>query len=223
MDLQDVVGILAEYYRPPAVPSDPFELILWGNIGYLVDDERRRALFDEFAAAIGLDPIAILAASDEALLAIARKGGMRPGERVRRWREIAAIVVEACGGDLRGTLEALPLPRARALLRRFPAIGDPGADRILLLSGLAPRPALESNGVRTLARLGFSRELATWPAAYRDATQALGARGLADAAWLARASLLLREHGKALCRRGEPICIACPLEAGCPKAPVKRL
>ena len=129
-------------------------MILWENIGYLVDDARRRALFDAFAATVGLDPKAIATADDAVLLALAKKGGMRPETRVERWRAIARIIAERCGGDLDGTLRALPLPKARALLKLFPVIGDPGADKILLLERHRAQPSLESNGLRSLARLG---------------------------------------------------------------------
>ncbi|MFX8879625.1 hypothetical protein ABTM72_20090, partial [Acinetobacter baumannii] len=81
----------------------------------------------------------------------AERGGMRPDVRVERWRSIARITLEA-GGDLRAALAALPLVKARALLKRFPTIADPGADKVLLFSGVAPRPCLESNGLRVFCR-----------------------------------------------------------------------
>jgi endonuclease III len=198
-------------------------MILWENIGYLIDDERRRALFDAFAAEVGLDPKAIAAADDAVLLPLARRGGMRPETRVERWRTIARIIAERCGGDLDATLRALPFPKARALLKLFPVIGDPGADKILLLSGIAARPSLESNGLRSLARLGFFRKQGSYTASYKAAIEVLVSQGRPDRAWLADAHLLLREHGKTLCKRGEPICTACPLEPVCPKAPVRAL
>jgi hypothetical protein len=69
---------------------------------------------------------------------------MRPETRVKRWRDIAEIVQTRAAGDLAVALAALPLAKARALLKAFPTIGDPGADRIMLFAGLAPRPSLES-------------------------------------------------------------------------------
>jgi endonuclease III len=221
--LIEVVATLKRHLRIAPVPTDPFQLILWENIGYLIDDEKRRTLFDAFAATVGLEPAAIAAADEAVLLPLAKRGGMRPETRVERWRTIARLIAERCGGDLAASLRALPLAKARALLKAFPMIGDPGADRVLLLSGLAARPCLESNGLRSLARLGFFKEQASYNASYKAAIAALVSQGLADAAWLTDAHLLLREHGKTLCRRGVPLCVACPLEPVCSKAPVDAL
>jgi hypothetical protein len=38
----------------------------------------------------------------------------------------------------------------------FPMIGEPGAEKILLFSGVLPVPALESNGVRVLVHAAIS-------------------------------------------------------------------
>jgi endonuclease III len=222
-NLVEVVATLKRHLSVAPVPTDPFEMILWENIGYLVDDDRRRTLFDAFEPAVGLDPKAIAEADDAVLLPLARKGGMRSETRVERWRTIARIIAERCGGDLEATLRALPAPRARALLKLFPVIAEPGADKILLLSGVAARPALESNGLRSLARLGFFREQRSYTASYKAGIEVLVGQGLADRDWLADAYLLLRELGKLICKRGAPLCMACPLEPVCPKAAVGAL
>lgn len=83
---------------------DPLQMILWDNIGYLIDDDLRARLFDRFGREIGFDAGRILQADDKALLAIAEKGGMRPADRVERWREIARLVLADGGGDLEGKL-----------------------------------------------------------------------------------------------------------------------
>ena len=219
----ELIGDLATLKRTTrvaSVPTDPFEMILWENIGYLVDDDRRRRLFDAFASEIGLSIEAIDRASDAALLARAKLGGMRPETRVQRWREIARLIREKAGGDLAAALNSLPLPKARALLKAFPVIADPGADKVLLFSGVAPRPSLESNGLRVLIRLGYCTEQKSYDASYRMGVAVLTAAGLGDRAGLMDAYLLLREHGKTLCRRSEPLCMACPLSETCLRQPV---
>ena len=222
-DLVALVDRLKATLAPAAVPTEPFEMILWENIGYLIDDGRRRALFTDFAAQVGLDPAAIAAADDATLSPLARRGGMRPETRVERWRTIARIVREAAGGDLAGTLRRLPLAKARALLKRFPVIGDPGADKVLLFSGIAARPSLESNGLRALARLGFVEERPSYGGSYKAAMEVLAAAGRPDRDWLVDAYRLLRELGQTSCRRGEPVCAACPLDAVCAHRAVKAL
>ena len=116
----EVIGVVAALKRhlsPAPTPTDPLGMILWENIGYLIDDDRRRELFDLFEASVGLEAAAIAAADDAALMPIAKRGGMRPETRMERWRTIARIVRERCDGDLDATLRALPVPRARCLLK----------------------------------------------------------------------------------------------------------
>jgi endonuclease III len=221
--LRHVLAELAMRYPAGEVLADPLALLLWENIGYLIDDERRAALHEEFKARVGLSADKIAGADGAVLLDMARRGGMRPQTRVERWRAIAAIVLGSCAGDLEGALRALPLGKARALLKRFPAIGDPGADKILLFCDIAPRPSLESNGVRALARLGFFAEQRSYGASYAAAIGVIEQQGLLERDWLVGAYLALRQHGRTLCKRAAPLCLACPLDAGCAKRVVARL
>ncbi|MDQ6943079.1 MAG: hypothetical protein M3169_11285, partial [Candidatus Eremiobacteraeota bacterium] len=48
----------------------------------------------------------------------------------------------------------MPLARAKKLLARYPSIGAPGVDRILLFSGIAAVASVDSNGLRVLERYG---------------------------------------------------------------------
>lgn len=222
-DLLPLIADLSLHYSVPAPLSDPLSLILWENIGYLIDDARRQALFDEFRARIGINAGKIARAHHALLLDIARRGGMRPETRVERWRRIAEIVLDACGGDLSPALRAMSASKARTLLKRFPSIGDPGADRILLFCRIDARPSLDSNGLRTLVRLGFVVPEASYAATYRAAIACLGRMGPRKADWLISAHMLLREHGRNLCKRAVPLCMACPLDKICAHAPAKGL
>ncbi len=215
LSLIDAVATLKRRYKPSKPLTDPLQLILWENIGYLIPDEKRDALFAEFGERVGYDARAIKAASHATLLDIAKRGGMRPEVRVGRWREIARLVTEDAGGDLAKTLAALPIAKARALLKKFPVIGDPGADKVLLFSGVDARPSLDSNGLRVLVRLGLAREGASYTSTYRNAVQALTEHGRKDRAWLTGAYLALQAHGRALCKRAAPDCLPCPLDAVC--------
>ena len=215
LSLIDAVATLKRRYKPSKPLSDPLQLILWENIGYLVSDEKRAELFAEFGERVGYDARAIERAPHATLLDIAKRGGMRPEVRVERWREIARLVIENAGGDLAQALAALPLVKARALLKKFPVIGDPGADKILLFSGVDARPSLDSNGLRVLVRLGLAREAKSYTSTYRNAVEALVEHGRKDRAWLVDAYLALQAHGRALCRRAGPECLPCPLDAVC--------
>jgi adenine-specific DNA glycosylase len=222
-DLVPIVSTLRRHLPATDIPTDPLRMILWENIGYLIDDARRRELFDAFGETVGFDPAAIAETDDETLLPLARRGGMRPETRVQRWRQIARIVLDRCAGDLDGALRRLPHAKARALLKAFPTIGGPGADKVLLFADIAAVPSLESNGLRCLARLGFFEEQASYDRSYKAAIAVLQASGRADRAWLIDAYVGLRELGRTLCRRGEPLCHACPLDEICPHAGVTRL
>ena len=219
-DLIETVAMLGRLHATPAHPVDPLQLILWENIGYLLDDARRRTLFDTFGERIGFDAGRIAAADDVVLMALASAGGMRPDIRVEGWRRIAGIVLEDCQGQLDRRLRGLPISKARALLRRFPGIGEPGADKILLFADIAARPCLDSNGLRVLARLGFFDAQGSYSAMYKAAIEMMKVGGRGDRDWLVEAYLVLREHGKALCKRGAPLCWTCPLDEACPHVAV---
>lgn len=220
MPRSDLQAVLARLPPPPEdfAPSDAYGQVLWENIGYLIDDERRRVLYAEFEDRIGLKPRNILQADQPTLLDIARRGGLQPEVRIGRWMKIAEITLDRGRGDLDETLRILPAPEARALLKLYPAIGDPGADKILLFSGIAPRPSLESNGVRSLIRLGFLEDGADYASRWRAAIRVLAEQGRPEFDWLTGAYRTLRAHGQHTCRRGEPLCLRCPLDEVCAHA-----
>ncbi|HEX3665406.1 MAG TPA: hypothetical protein VHU23_09255 [Rhizomicrobium sp.] len=223
LSLSFVLGRLAPIHAVPAPRASAFALIVHENIGYLIDDLRREQLFQEFESRIGLDAEKIIRAPDSLLMDIARRGGMRPDTRLERWRRIAEIVLTDCGGNLDAHLRSLPISHARKLLKKFPAIGDPGADRILLFSGLDARPALESNGLRVLVRLGLVGAANAYAASHRAAIGYLAHASAPDRRQYVSAYMLLREHGRAVCKRTGPHCMACPLDTICEHAPAKGL
>jgi len=133
-----VIQRLRKHYGEPEIPParGPFELILWENAVYLLPDTRRLEVFNALREQVGLTPEAIDAAPDTVLLPIAIRGGMRPEMRVFRWRQIAQITMRQFGGRLESIFEG-PYAEAKKALKLFPTIGDPGAERILLLCGVA--------------------------------------------------------------------------------------
>src|SRR5205085_11863211 len=125
---KNLIAKLKRHYGEPTVPParGPFEMVMWENACYLLPDERRAAVFEGLKKLVGLTPEAILKAPRDALLTLAKAGGMRPETRVFRWREIARITLDQVGGDLNSIL-ALPPAKAKKALKQFPTIGDPGA------------------------------------------------------------------------------------------------
>ena len=65
-----------EYGDLPVPPSsDPFCLILWEQVAYLANDERRAEAYAQLKARVGLTPGDVLEASLETLEEVARVGG----------------------------------------------------------------------------------------------------------------------------------------------------
>jgi endonuclease-3 len=140
---------------------------------------------------------------------------MMPDLRAQRLKEIARRIRSVFSGDLRAGLRALPLAEARAALRKFPGIGDPGADRILLFGDIAPVAAVPSSCPHVLVRIESGREPAAYTAAYAEAQRWLEAHLPGTAGARTRAYLLLQRHGRALCKRTNPKCSACPVAPEC--------
>ena len=219
-DLGRVLRALKKTYGEPEIPEprDPFAAIVWENAAYLVDDAKRALVFERLREAVGLSPAAILAAAPGAVeAAIARDGGMQPSNRAGKVVRCAEIAMAHAGGDLLGTLKTLDPKAAQRLLRRFPGVGEPGAAKLMLLAGLSDRPALDSNGLRVLTRLGAIPEAGSYAATYRLAIGFLERSGAAKPGQALAVYALLRTHGKELCKRSATRCAACPLTGSCPK------
>jgi len=215
-DLLKVVSQLEAHYGPPQPPltTDPFELVLLENVGYLVSDKRREEAFANLRKYAGTKPHQLLSASAEDILKATGLGGMHPEQRVSRLREIALIAINEFSGDLRQALK-LPQPKAKTALRRFPGIGEPSAEKILLLTRSYPVLGLDSNGLRVLLRLGFGQEKKNYAATYRAVQESIKEQLREDFDWLIKAHVLLRQHGKQLCKTNAPLCEKCPVRKGC--------
>jgi len=215
-NLERIVARLSRHYGPPGPPltNDPFELILLESVAYLASDERREEAFKLLRNVIGTKPPEILAASKDDLLRVTKLGGIAAEVRAGRLREIALIATAEFGGNMRTALK-LPLAKARQAFRKFPSIGEPGAEKILLFTRTYPVPAFDSNGLRVLLRLGFGEEKKNYSASYRSAQAAIKIQAVHDCDWLIRAHLLLRQHGKELCKTTKPKCDQCPVRDGC--------
>jgi endonuclease III len=216
LSLTQVVARLKKFYGAPAPPpvTDPFEQVLWENVAYLADDEKRAAAFSALRKTVGLRPEDILKATPDKLLAVARMGGMVSELRAQRLRQSAEIVQILLQGQLNAVLDE-SLPKAKKTLQRFPTIGEPGAEKILMFAGKYPVLGLDSNGLRVLLRLGFAEEQKSYSASYRRVRNAITSQLPQDCKSLVVAHQLLRRHGQELCKRSRPLCDGCPLKDSC--------
>jgi endonuclease-3 len=213
--LSKLVDRLQKHYGAPAPPpsTDPLELIIWENIAYLASDKRRAEAFATLKQTIGTRPEQILVAKHSALAAIG-KAGILPDLSAEKLLAIAKIAYEEFDSDLRPVLKK-PLLKAKKALKRFPSIGDPGAEKILLLTRSHPVMALDSNGLRVLCRVGFAEEQKNYSATYRLVLDAIHGQLPRDYDSMIRAHQLLRQHGQELCKRSKPRCTECPVREGC--------
>ncbi len=158
---------------------------------------------------MGLEPRKILEADRAVPLALAKRGGMRPEPRVFRWLEIARITLDRFAGSLDGILRE-PYAKANQALKQFPNIGEPAAERILLFCGVGEGLPLDWNGCR-VRRVGYGRpQPKNYGAQYRPVDPGSGGgRTPNRPAALARAHLLLRQHGKTICKENGPACGEC--------------
>jgi endonuclease III len=214
--LAKILDMLEKRYGKPKPPhpTDPYEMLLYTLCGYPASDAACDKAFPVLKREVGLDPESILAASEGKLAEIMRLGGIVPEVRAKRLKEVAGLVKHVYGGDLRAAMKKT-LPEVRRILKQFPTIGDPGADKILLFSNTAPLAAVPSNCIHVPTRLGFGEEKKNYAASYKSAQEALNADLPAERAPRLRAYLLLKRHGQETCKSNRPRCEDCVVSAEC--------
>jgi endonuclease-3 len=213
--LREIVAALEAHHGRPAPPptTDPFALVVYETAAYLVPDDRRQAIFERLRKWGRMTPAAIADCDEDALVAAIADGGMHPRERAAKLKEAAAIAL-----DLAEELAAAarrPLAEAIRILKRFPGLGQPGAEKVLLLCGAHPVLALDSNGLRVLLRLGRGEPKRSYAATYRSVRESVDSEVPDDTGWVARAHLVLRHHGQEVCKATRPRCRQCPLATRC--------
>ncbi len=225
-NLLEVLDLLENLYGPQrlAGPTDPYEMIVYVNSGYPAADLPCSRGFEALKREVGLKPENILEAPKTKLTKLTRLGGIVPELRAEKLKEIARMAKNEFGKDLLAMLKRWMLEEkkqpgkgirgAKSVLQKFPVIGEPGAEKILLFSKLAPVAAVPSACVSVAIRLwgGTGKNYA---ADYRVAREILSA-GL-DETFEARqrAYLLLKKHGQEICKRSTPKCEICPLTRQC--------
>ena len=216
LTVRDVLNQLETFYgkQEPCWPSDPYLFLLWWYCGYPSSDASCSKGWKQLTERIGTDPDAILAAPPATLAAALKPGGMLPELRAERMKEVTARIKNEFDGDLRAALTG-PIPKVRKILKSFPSIADPGADRVLLFGGIQPVAAVPSNCTGVLARIQKGREEKNYNASYREAQRMIDSEIPATFDARTRAYLLLKRHGQELCKRTNPKCEECPVRAAC--------
>ena len=195
---------------PP--PRNAFEWVLWENVAYLADDDRRAEAFALLKKTVGTAPNDVLAADNPTLLQVTRHG-IVAALFARKLRSAAELARDKFGGQLDRALSR-DVAEASRQLRVFPGIGQPGAEKILVAIGRTRTLPLDSNGLRVLLRIGFGSALRSYAATYTSVKAGL-ALGRISAKSLFTTHLLLQRHGREVCKASNPRCDACLLRPMC--------
>jgi len=139
---------------------------------------------------------------------------MRPAMRAEKLHAAAEVAREIGLDELRAKMRAAP-EKARKELKKFPGIGEPGADKLLLFHRCARSLAPDSNALRVLTRLGYAEEQANYDKTYRAVKEAVSEKLPESYEAMIAAHQLLRRHGQETCKRTAPSCPVCPLKGDC--------
>lgn len=215
-EFRKIIESLAQCHGEPEPPriTNPFEMVLLENAAYLVSDEVRASTFEALRKRVGLTPAEIAGCSTSELASVIADGGMQPARRAEKLLRCAELALELDLDRLNQLTKEDP-ERAHRAWKKFPGIGDPGADRILLFSRQKQTLAPDSNILRVLIRLGIGEEDRSYARSYRLTSAAVAPLLPRDLDFLIRAHLLLRTHGRELCRRTQPRCEICPVADRC--------
>jgi len=212
-------------------PAEPYEMILYWNCGYPATDGTCSKGFVALKLEVGLKPGNILAAPRPKLAKCLRMGGIVPELRAKKLKEIARIVNSEFEGDLKAVLNKCMeeekkqrgqgVRAAKKVLQKFPVIGEPSADKILLFAKLAPVAAVPSASLGVPVRIWFGQEGKNYAADYRKVRDKLNGELPETFEARQRAYLLLKRHGHEICKRAAPKCRICPLTAQCAYIQIK--
>jgi endonuclease III len=215
--LSQILNTLESYYGPqtPQWPTDAYQFLLWWHCGYPQSEERCTRGWESLNERIGISPKRLLETPSSTLAGALKAGGMIPELRAGRLKQIAEQVAEQFDGDLNSALSGLPVMQVRALLKQFPGIGDPGADRIMLFGGIATVAAVPSSCPQVLMRIETGTPHKTYNANYRDSQQIIQSQLAETFAARTRAYLLVLRHGHQVCKRSSPKCGMCAIARSC--------
>jgi endonuclease III len=216
LTIPDLLDKLEAFYGPqePCWPVDPYQFLVWWHCGYPASDATCARGWSALRNEIGIELLELLRVPQSKLAKALKAGGMVPELRAMRLQQIAERVQNEFGGDLRASL-AGPLSKVRKMLKKFPGIADPGADRILLFGHCSPVAAIPSNCPHVLVRIQSGLEREDYGVTYREAQSLIEAAVPDQFGPRTRAFLLLKEHGQSTCKRVKPKCDACTVSGHC--------
>jgi endonuclease-3 len=216
-DVNQLLDILASAHGEQTArwPTDPYLFLVWLHCGYPASEAKCAKGWESLSSQVGVDAEQIVKASTKRLASALKPGGMVPELRAMRLKEIAERVLKQYQGDLGEGLNELSVGQARAALKQFPNIADPGADRILLFAGISPEAAVPSNCPHVLLRIQVGQERENYRRTYSEAQQLIEAGLPPTFDSRTRSYLLLKRHREQFCKSSNPKCDICPVATNC--------
>jgi endonuclease-3 len=202
--------VLDHYQRGwrPGEP-DPFRdlirIILSQNTSY----KNQRMAFERLDKEIGVNPQSLAEANINEIASAIKPAGMFR-QRAMRIKEVAHLVSERYGGDLRSVLTK-GFDEAREDLMTLPGVGRKTADVLLLFSGGKKVIPIDRHIHRIAQRTGIVPINADYDEVRRRLEEAVEEDRYLDV------HLFLIQFGREICRARSPRCDSCFLQDICPR------
>lgn len=210
---QDVMRRLAPRYGPVQwhIRYSPAEELVYTILSQHTSDLNSERAFKSLMAAFGtLDAVAD--ADADAIEAAIRRGGLAK-QKAPRIRSVLRQIRDELGSFDLSFLAEMPLPEAKAWLKRLNGIGPKTAAIILCFSLGMPAMPVDTHIFRVSKRLGLIGPKTTADKAH-DILEPMVAPGDVFAF-----HMYLIMHGRQICKAQRPLCPECPLAPECPARP----
>jgi endonuclease III len=214
-DLEPALASLARFYGLlPTPPRDPFILFVWEVLSVHTTPAKRDAALAALKRLRALTPDAMWQTPQEKLEQAVVLTGPYLERRVSALRAGGALFRRSPGlsAVLRG-----PLPAARRSLKRFPQLGEGGAQRMLLFAADHAVLPVDARVNRVGRRLGYGTARGDFRKSARSVQQAISRELPPNVESFRRAFLYLSHHGAVTCTEADPHCHVCPLLRDCPE------
>jgi len=188
--------------------QDPFKLLIGTILSQHTSDKNSHSAFRKLEEEVEVTP-KVLASMDIADIKHLIKSAGLANIKARRIRAVSTVVLDRFGGNLSQVL-ALPLEKARQILRSFPGVGEKTADVVLGFSGCKSVIPVDTHLFTVAKRFGIVNSHK-----YEDVRVAYERLILPEKR--TQAHLLFIQLGKKICLARKPRCYLCPISQLCPK------
>ena len=196
------------------LPQDPLSELILTLLSQNTSGQNTRRAFSSLRERFGSwEAVAEASVED---IAQAIKGGGLAQVKAARIKAILETVRKERGGLDLSFLAELPLPEAKAWLRKLPGVGPKTVACVLLFSLGRPVLPVDTHVYRVSRRLGLISARVSPERAQEELERQLPPEEFE------RFHLSLIEHGRRVCRARRPHCELCILRQECPEGSAKR-